>query len=181
MAAFAWIRHRTRLIAESVATFATPDSAFRRYAVRVLFVCASLLFIFCCVSAACPGNQLQCGGVCTDLLSDAYNCGLRFPLSSFVVSLLCSIAGYCGNICAFGCQNGVCGKSPSAQRLPCHDFCWFLFSAACSSPSLTQCFGRCVDTTYDGNNWSYLRLPSCPYGCALSVAAVATSALVESV
>ena len=73
---------------------------------------------------ACPQGQDDCGGVCTDLNTDAANCGL------------------CGVACAAGetCQAGVCVGQPAAAALDC------------AGQGLTDCGGVCTDLNTDPAN-----------------------------
>src|ERR1700732_1489828 len=61
------------------------------------FTCCST-GTFCCGCACCPSSNACCNGTCTDLKSDANNCGT------------------CGTVCVDEiCKNGTCAACPSGS------------------------------------------------------------------
>ena len=118
-----------------------------------------------CSDEACPAGTLDCGGVCTELLTDADNCGSCGSACPRVDGLVAEcIAAECFNTCpALSGQGanvdltndpGNCGAC--GTECPAVGGAAVCEAGACVDPcveqGLTGCGEECIDTTADPEN-----------------------------
>jgi hypothetical protein len=126
---------------------ATPD-AVDTVTVEAVGVGNALLRSSC----VCLGGPTNCGNVCTDLLSDPFNCGA------------------CGIVCAGDqfCANGSCSAPVIPCEAPLEDCGGFCVNTATDPSNCGGCGNACGFGTLCFNGECIVeRIPPCPFGQVL--------------